>query len=89
MMNKIFADVPYVFAYLEDVLVASRSAAEHPQHVRHVLHLLKCNGLLINVDKCVWGARKIEFLGNVVSAAGIRGGIFSVVEVCTLSYEGT
>jgi hypothetical protein len=37
-----------------------------------VLHLLKCNALLINVDKCTWGAREVEFLGHVVSAAGIR-----------------
>jgi hypothetical protein len=41
MMDNIFADVPYIFVYLDDVLVASRSAAKHHQHVRHVLHLLK------------------------------------------------
>jgi transposase InsO family protein len=72
MMDNIFADVPFVFVYLDDLLVASRNAAEHRQHVSHVLHLLKCNGLLINADKCIWGVREVEFLGHVVSAAGIR-----------------
>jgi hypothetical protein len=27
-MDNIFADVPYIFVYLDDILVASRSAAE-------------------------------------------------------------
>jgi Reverse transcriptase (RNA-dependent DNA polymerase) len=70
MMDNIFADLPYVFIYLDDVLVASRTTAEHHRHLRQVLHLLRINGL-INREKCSWGASSLEFLGHVVSATGV------------------
>jgi hypothetical protein len=53
MMNHIFADLPYVFIYLDDVLIASRSASDHEKHLRQVFQLLSDNGLLLNVQKCV------------------------------------
>jgi Reverse transcriptase (RNA-dependent DNA polymerase) len=71
MMDNIFADLLYVFIYLDDVLVTSRTAAEHHCHLRQILHLLRINGLLINREKCSWGASSLEFLGHVVSATGV------------------
>jgi Reverse transcriptase (RNA-dependent DNA polymerase)/RNase H-like domain found in reverse transcriptase len=54
MMDQIFADIPYVFIYLDDVLVASRDMEEHQRHLRQVLSLLQANGLQLNAEKCVW-----------------------------------
>jgi Reverse transcriptase (RNA-dependent DNA polymerase) len=71
MMDNIFADLPYVFIYLDDVLVTSCTAAEHQRHLRQVLHLLRINGLLINREKCSLGVSSLEFLGHVVSATGV------------------
>jgi cleavage and polyadenylation specificity factor subunit 1 len=70
-MDRIFFDLPFVFVYLDDMLVASRSADEHKVHLRQVLQLLSDNGLVINADKCIWGQQQLEFLGHQVSAAGI------------------
>jgi cleavage and polyadenylation specificity factor subunit 1 len=70
MMDRIFADIPFTFILLDDILVASRTAEEHQQHLQAVLGLLQENGLLINAVKCVWGAAEVEFLGHTVSAAG-------------------
>jgi transposase InsO family protein len=71
MMDQIFFDLPCVFVYLDDLLIASRSAAEHRVHLRQVLQLLQTNGLVINLDKCIFGQPRLEFLGHVVHADGI------------------
>jgi Reverse transcriptase (RNA-dependent DNA polymerase) len=72
MMDAIFADLPFVFIYLDDVLIASRSAEEHQHHLRLVFQLLSRNGLLLNVAKCVLAADSIDFLGHRITAAGIQ-----------------
>jgi Reverse transcriptase (RNA-dependent DNA polymerase) len=48
MMDQIFFDLPCVFVYLDDLLVASRSIAKHRLHLRQVLQLLQDNGLVVN-----------------------------------------
>ena len=71
LMDSIFGEIPYVFAYINDVLVASRSPEEHAVHLRKVFGLLKANGLSVNVAKCELGVRELDFLGHHVSEAGI------------------
>jgi Reverse transcriptase (RNA-dependent DNA polymerase)/RNase H-like domain found in reverse transcriptase len=71
LMDRLFFDIPFVFVYLDDLLVARRSAAEHRRHLREVLQRLQDNGLVLNADKCVWGQSSLEFLGHQVSAQGV------------------
>jgi transposase InsO family protein len=71
LMDRLFFDIPCVFVYLDDLLVASRSVEEHRAHLRAVLQRLHDNGLVINTGKCVWGQSSLEFLGHQVSAAGV------------------
>ena len=72
LMDNVTAQLPRVFAYIDDVLVASPSAAEHERDLRQLFHALRRFGLVLNASKCVFGAREIEFLGHHVSAQGIR-----------------
>jgi transposase InsO family protein len=71
LMDKIFFDIPFAFIYLDDLLVASKSPEEHHIHLREVFHRLHTNGLVLNLDKCLFGQQTIEFLGHNVSAAGV------------------
>jgi Reverse transcriptase (RNA-dependent DNA polymerase)/RNase H-like domain found in reverse transcriptase len=71
MMDQIFFDLPCVFVYLDDLLVASRSVVEHREHLRQVLQLLQANGLVINLEKCTFGQPRLEFLGHAVHADGV------------------
>jgi Reverse transcriptase (RNA-dependent DNA polymerase) len=72
LMDRILFDIPvYVFVYLDDMLIASRTKEEHLIHLHEVLGRLQDNGLVLNVAKCVWGQVEVEFLGHSVSAAGV------------------
>ena len=71
LMDGVLQDLDCCFVYLDDILVASASAEQHIKDLRSVCHLLSANGLVINQKKCVFGKPEIQFLGHVVSSAGI------------------
>jgi hypothetical protein len=50
LMDCILFDIPYVFVYLDDGLVASRSVDEHRPHLREELCYLQDNSLIINAS---------------------------------------
>lgn len=62
----------FVVIYLDDILIYSRDARDHVQHVRMVLSKLQAADLQVNLDKCVFHASEVEFLGYVISHNGIR-----------------
>jgi hypothetical protein len=49
-----------------------RNAEEHAVHLRQLFTRLREQGLVINVDKCVFGAPSIQFLGHRLSAEGVE-----------------
>jgi hypothetical protein len=70
MMDRILFGLPWCFVYLDDIIVFSRTAAEHRAHLFQLFQILKEAGLVINRDKCVFGKSAVDFLGHRVSAAG-------------------
>jgi Reverse transcriptase (RNA-dependent DNA polymerase) len=71
LMDSILNDLPYVFMYLDDILITSPCLDPYCSHVAKVLRILLENGLVINAAKCVFGASSVEFLGHLVTASGI------------------
>jgi len=71
MMDRVFSGVPFIFVYLDDILIFSRDRSAHIGHLRHVLNLLDQHGLIINPAKCVFAVGSVEFLGHLVSPAGL------------------
>ena len=57
--------------YLDDILVYSRTAAEHVDHLTKVLQALADAKLFAKREKCEFGLDSVQFLGHVVSADGI------------------
>ncbi|KAK1805700.1 hypothetical protein P4O66_001967 [Electrophorus voltai] len=57
----------YVLVYLDDILIYSQRVDEHITHVRQVLQLLLENHLFVKLEKTVFHARTISFLGFVIS----------------------
>ena len=70
-MDKLFRSLPFVYIYLDDVLVSSTDEQEHKEHLEAVFEILNDNHLTLNVEKCRWGQPTVPFLGYQVSATGI------------------
>lgn len=71
-MHKILGDLDFVAVFIDDICIASKSLAEHEEHVRVVFERLKQNGLVINVSKCKFAQTEVEFLGYLVNREGIK-----------------
>ncbi|XP_064468689.1 uncharacterized protein LOC135382952 [Ornithodoros turicata] len=70
-IDSVVRGLPFVFAYMDDLLVASTSSEEHVQHLRQLFARLESHGIVLNLQKCEFGVSSIEFLGHTVSPAGI------------------
>jgi hypothetical protein len=69
-MDGVLRGFDFCFAYLDDILVFSRSIEEHEQHLRALFTQLQSNGIIINPAKCILRAPEVTFLGYKVSAEG-------------------
>lgn len=71
-IDHILRGLDFVYAYIDDILIASTSEEEHVQYICQVLQRLKEYGVVVNSNKCVFGKSKVTFLGIEVSAQGIK-----------------
>nr|CDS25532.1 gag pol polyprotein [Hymenolepis microstoma] len=54
----------FVFAYIDDVLIASSNSNEHKQHLRQVFERLQQYGITVSPEKCKFGQAAIDFLDH-------------------------
>ena len=71
LMDEILGDIPRVYVYIDDILVASESEAQHLDDLDNVFKTLAANGMVIQRAKCVLGKPSLEFLGYSVDQNGI------------------
>lgn len=69
-IRKVLEGLDFAYAYLDDLLIASKDAHEHQGHLRAVFTRLREYGLTINISKCTFGAQSVEYLGHLVSTNG-------------------
>jgi hypothetical protein len=70
-MDRVTGDLEYTFTYLDDLMVFSQTAEEHEKHLHHTLSRLQAHCLVLNLEKCVFGASSVDFLGHRVSHQGV------------------
>nr|VZI00474.1 unnamed protein product [Spirometra erinaceieuropaei] len=70
--DRVLRGLPFVYAYIDDLLVATSTAEEHMEHLTTVFDRLKQFGVVLNPFKCVFGVPSLEFLGHLVDSQGIR-----------------
>ena len=73
-MMAIFHDMIHIDmkVYVDDILVKSRTRAEHPQASARILQRSREHNLKMNPKKCVFGVSSGKFLGFIVSKRGIE-----------------
>ena len=62
----------FVLVFIDDILIFSKTAEEHKQHLRIVFDLLRKEKLQIKPSKCVWGQTELPYLGFIVGRDGIK-----------------
>ena len=70
-IDEVLRGLDFVYAYIDDVLIASSSEAEHLAHLDILFNRLSKYGIVINPSKCIFGAASLEFLGHQISVHGI------------------
>jgi len=72
-MNDVFSDLldVCVVVYLDDILIYSDDITQHQSHVKEVLKRLRKAGLYAKAEKCEFHSDSVEYLGYVLSPAGL------------------
>lgn len=53
--------------YLDDVIIFSRSQAEHLLHLRLVLEKLTIHGLTCSIKKCLFAWKEVQYLEDFMT----------------------
>ena len=71
LMTGILKDFPFTIAYLDDIIIFSKTPQEHLSHIRMVFEKLKSVNLSMKKSKCSFFSKEIQYLGHILSATGI------------------
>jgi hypothetical protein len=61
----------FVLVFFDDILIYSKTWADHLRHIRAVLDELRRHSLFVKHTKCAFVASSVAYLGHVISAAGV------------------
>ena len=71
-MKQILLGLEGVECNIDDVIVHGEDQHQHDERLEAVLkHLLEA-GVMLNLDKCVFGTKQVKILGHVISSNGIE-----------------
>jgi len=62
----------FASAYLDDIIIYSKSRKAHREHVTKVLAALQKAGLQIDINKCEFNTEETKYLGLIVSTNEIK-----------------
>ena len=71
-MTGILKDFPFAIAYLDDIIIFSKTPQEHLSHICMVFEKLKSANLSMKKSKCSFFSKEIQYLGHILSATGTR-----------------
>lgn len=72
-MNTILAPLlrKFVVVFIDDILIFSKSWAEHLAHIRQVFKLLHQHQFKVKLSKCSFAQKELSYLGHIISEKGV------------------
>jgi hypothetical protein len=72
-MEQALAGLTYsiCLCYLDDIIIFSNSITEHCKRLRTVLTHFRQHDLRLNLAKCNFAAKKVHYLGHMISDDGV------------------
>ena len=61
----------FVLVFIDDILIYSKSEAEHEEHLRIVFQTLRENKFYAKISKCEFFKDKIQYLGHIILEQGL------------------
>ena len=71
-MNKVLKELPFLIAYLDDIIIYIKTTEEHLDHLQQVFHKFHNAELSMKLSKCHFFAKEIQYLGHVLSTTGYK-----------------
>ena len=73
-MNQLFSSYlhRFVIVFFNDILIYSSSMTTHLEHLKLLLQRLYSHQFYVKLSKCLFCKGSIEYLGHIVSSAGIH-----------------
>ena len=73
LMEKLFrSNQSFMGVFFDDIIIHSKSLEEHKQHLKVIFQVLRDNKLYINQKKSEFFLQEIQYLGHIISHAGIQ-----------------
>ena len=72
LMTGILKDFPFAIAYLDDIIIFSKTPQEHLSHIHMVFEKLRMANLSMKKSKCNFFSKEIQYLGHILSTTGIQ-----------------
>uniref|UniRef100_A0A915DSP0 Reverse transcriptase domain-containing protein n=1 Tax=Ditylenchus dipsaci TaxID=166011 RepID=A0A915DSP0_9BILA len=72
IMDSMLAKFSFAVAYLDDIIIVSKTVEEHQQHLCAVVESISQYGFKIKLEKCSFFQDEIKYLGQIISKEGRR-----------------
>ncbi len=71
-MDAILGDLDFATAYLDDILITSKSVTEHRKHIMCIFDKLQKYDFKVKESKCDFFQTEIKYLGHIINKDGRR-----------------
>ena len=72
LMQRVLSGLQFVSVYLDDIIVYSETLEDHVSHLRIMFERLRTAGLKLNPTKCKFVCDEVEYLGHLITPAGLK-----------------
>ena len=72
LMTGILKDFPFTIAYLDDIIIFSKTPQEHLSLICMVFKKFRSANLSMKKSKCSFFSKEIQYLSHILSATGIQ-----------------